>query len=623
MIGIRPHERKVGWWGIAVLTFFNVSGGPWGSEPIVSSAGPLPGWICLMVMAVFWGLPLCWVTAEMSAALPSNGGYVLWVDTAFGGFWGFQESFWSWGSCVVDNALYPVLAYETILALWIGDIAQPLDSEKLENEHSWIFAYGCKLLITLVFSFPVLMGRIEWITKGMTWMIIALSLPFAVMLPYIGLTRPLRLENLLMTRPNLFTDPSIDWVGLINVTFWNFNGFDCASTCAGEVKNPGKNFPRGLLSALVVTVVMTACPLFVAVAVNEPEWQLWQVGWWTSIAHENAGISFAWTIVVSSLIGTFGMHAAVMWEESWQVCGMAEQGLAPRWLAGRNETRGTPENASMLSLVVVMFLVMFDFRSMVIVDNFFSVASGLLEIFAFAHLKQTRPGMERPFSVPLVKAGWSLVLFLIAPISIGTFVLLSSFHEGYVAFVTLIPILLIGFALPRVFRRTHLQQVVESQRKAGLDVQSPIDDNIALGTVYGAMLLPTSAMMGTSSPTNLPNALHFETIPLDRESWLDLEKSGTSQLSGHEVLDMDQDRIFHDPDAVHFNSIFTDPIFFRDDDDEDIALSANDENWSDDPLSVNMPRSMNRYPSAGSSLPDEFLQGADEERSYDDVASLD
>lgn len=72
------ERRKVGACGLALLTFFNVSGGPWGTEPIVSYAGPLPGFIFLFSMALFWGLPMSLVTCEMSSALPNNGGYVLW-----------------------------------------------------------------------------------------------------------------------------------------------------------------------------------------------------------------------------------------------------------------------------------------------------------------------------------------------------------------------------------------------------------------------------------------------------------------------------------------------------------------------------------------------------------------
>ncbi len=44
----------------------------------------------------------------------NNGGYSIWVCEAFGEFWGFQESYWSYASGTVDTALYPVYVYSVI-----------------------------------------------------------------------------------------------------------------------------------------------------------------------------------------------------------------------------------------------------------------------------------------------------------------------------------------------------------------------------------------------------------------------------------------------------------------------------------------------------------------------------
>src|SRR5690606_16775870 len=126
--------------------------------------------------------------------------------------------------------------------------------DALEATHSWWIGYFAKLFLTLLFSLPVLLGKTEWITKGMGIMLVLLTLPFAIMLPYIMFTHPMDWSQLTRSRPQLFSNPAVDWIALIHVTFWNFNGFDCVSTCAGEVRDPGKSFPRGTLSALVAIV---------------------------------------------------------------------------------------------------------------------------------------------------------------------------------------------------------------------------------------------------------------------------------------------------------------------------------------------------------------------------------
>ena len=47
--------------------------------------------------------------AELAAALPEEGGYVVWVRRAFGRFWSFQVGWWSWINSFVDVAVYPAL----------------------------------------------------------------------------------------------------------------------------------------------------------------------------------------------------------------------------------------------------------------------------------------------------------------------------------------------------------------------------------------------------------------------------------------------------------------------------------------------------------------------------------
>ncbi|ETL38819.1 hypothetical protein L916_09688 [Phytophthora nicotianae] len=59
--------------GIVGLCYFSVCGGPIGSEPIISAGGPLIGLILLLVFPVILGLPIAYVTAELSTAYPEDG----------------------------------------------------------------------------------------------------------------------------------------------------------------------------------------------------------------------------------------------------------------------------------------------------------------------------------------------------------------------------------------------------------------------------------------------------------------------------------------------------------------------------------------------------------------------
>ena len=39
----------------------------------------------------------------------------------------------------------------------------------------------------------------------------------------------------------------VNWIDYFNIMFWSLNSWDSVSTLAGEVRDPGKMFPRGLL----------------------------------------------------------------------------------------------------------------------------------------------------------------------------------------------------------------------------------------------------------------------------------------------------------------------------------------------------------------------------------------
>ena len=83
-------ERSLGLLALTALLFFNVGGGPIGTEGLQQAGGPLFSVIGLVVMSLVWSLPVGLMTSELGTAFPKDGGYVLWVDAAFGKFWAFQ-----------------------------------------------------------------------------------------------------------------------------------------------------------------------------------------------------------------------------------------------------------------------------------------------------------------------------------------------------------------------------------------------------------------------------------------------------------------------------------------------------------------------------------------------------
>ena len=98
------HSRTLSVPLLASLYFFSVSGGPIGSESIVSTLGPLVGLVCLAVYPFVYSLPISLTTAELSSAYSKSGGYVHWCYHAFGPRTAFVCGALSYLSGIADSA---------------------------------------------------------------------------------------------------------------------------------------------------------------------------------------------------------------------------------------------------------------------------------------------------------------------------------------------------------------------------------------------------------------------------------------------------------------------------------------------------------------------------------------
>mmetsp|Transcript_50 Transcript_50/g.106 ORF Transcript_50/g.106 Transcript_50/m.106 type:complete len:660 (-) Transcript_50:210-2189(-) len=429
--------RSINWISVAFIAYFNVSGGPWGSEEIISSVGPLPGLIGVFVFALLVGLPTVLVTAELSSMYPDDGGYSIWVAEAFGEFWGFQESYWSWISGLLDNALYPVITYHLIESLWIP------------NGMNFYISWFLKALLTVMFSLPNF-----FMVNAMGY---GLALAFGIVaVPFIVLTAnacflPGDLSILKQMRTGhdngasevegtwrhvegeIESSTSKDWAKLANILYWNVSGFDCISTCSGEIKDPGKAVLRGLLLCLVMVVITYVVPLAAVASVNKPPWQTWREGSFSQIAAQQVGPWLGAVLIFSGVVGNMGQHVAELFEDTWQLHGMAKCGLAPRLFAYKHPRFKTPLTAVVFSVLLMVVLVALPFERLMMIDNFFSVAAALLECLSFLKLRHDKPRVIRPFRIPVQFTG-SLILVLMT-FGMGSIVLLSSILRDEIHFI--------------------------------------------------------------------------------------------------------------------------------------------------------------------------------------------
>lgn len=404
--------KKVSLLPLIFLIFYEVSGGPFGVEDSVQAAGPLLALLGFLFFPIIWSVPEALITAEMGTMFPENGGYVVWVSSALGPYWGFQQGWMKWLSGVIDNALYPVLFLD-YLKSGIPALGGGLPRATAALVLTFVLTYMNYRGLTIVGWVAVLLGIFS-------------ILPFVVM----GLVALPKLDPSRWFVVNL---RDVDWNLYLNTLFWNLNYWDSISTLAGEVDNPKKTLPKALFYALILVVLSYFFPLLAGTGAIPLNRDLWTDGYFSDIAKILGGVWLRWWIQGAAAMSNMGMFIAEMSSDSFQLLGMAERGMLPEFFAKRSHF-GTPHIGILFSAFGVILLSWLSFQEIVAAENFLYCFGMILEFTAFVRLRIKYPAASRPYKVPVGTIG--AILMCIPPtILICVVLALSTFKVMVVSLI--------------------------------------------------------------------------------------------------------------------------------------------------------------------------------------------
>src|SRR5215472_407166 len=103
------QAKKAGLFYFVFVMYSYTTGGPFGIEGVVASSGPGMALIYLLALPFLWCIPMSLVAAELTTAMPVEGGFYRWVRAAFGDFWGFLAGWWNWMAAFLLASAYAVL----------------------------------------------------------------------------------------------------------------------------------------------------------------------------------------------------------------------------------------------------------------------------------------------------------------------------------------------------------------------------------------------------------------------------------------------------------------------------------------------------------------------------------
>lgn len=392
------------------MIYIFVSGGSFGIEEMVSSAGPGLTLILLLLLPVFWALPMALVASELGSAIPENGGFYVWTRRGLGKFWGFQAGWWWSLAILVDTSLYIVLS-ATYLQNQIG----------FSDTVYYLMCWS----IIIVFTVINILG-IKVVAIGSTLFAILIISPILV-LAAIGLAN-WQFNPLTPVSPpgtQLLGSDGALVVGL-SIGMWMYSGYESMSTIAGEIENPQRLIPRALMLALPFVALMYLLPTAASIAAFG-QWELFSVDSgdgkvsFVDIGRALGGTALGHALLASVVLGNLALYLDYMASGARPLQALASDGLLPAALTRVNSRYQTPVLALLLIAMVNAVLVIGPFQSLVIIDVLLTVSAYTLIFLAAVRLRYVEPDLERPFKIP--GGNTALTLLVLPPLSLIGFII--------------------------------------------------------------------------------------------------------------------------------------------------------------------------------------------------------
>ena len=205
------------------------------------------------------------------------------------------------------------------------------------------------------------------------------------------------------------------FAALVPVLLYNYLGFDVPAAAAGEMRDPQRDLPAGILRAGVWTFVLYAVPVLSVLLVLPPERITGLTGFVAAI-REVFTVYGAAGDALGTVAGALFVWALISSGATWLMASARSQAVAcldgagPRRL-GTFSKQGTPARLALVSGVVGSCVSVATFSiAGSSAERYFAVALSLsIAVIALSYvaifaaplrLRRTHPSVERPFRVP-------------------------------------------------------------------------------------------------------------------------------------------------------------------------------------------------------------------------------
>ena len=407
-------ERRVTMLALTWLIFFTTCGGAYGLEPLIGAIGPAWAIVLILVAPLVWSLPTALMAAELTTLMPEEGGYYVWIRETFGPFWAVQQACWMTTCAVVWMAIYPVL-----LVAYLSFLIPALSTSAVLR---WLIAVLVIVLgMALNFQGAREVGRSAEVSAYLVLGVFVLLLVIWLMQgpPPSSIVEVLRRDLSSSHKGALL-------LGL-SIIIFDCSGWENASTYAGEVDQPQRNYPRALGFALLVLVLCYLFPVIAGVTVTTSP-TIWSSdAGWPVISQLIGGRWLGSLVALAGLVSMWGLFNAQLLYISRLPYVLACDGWLPGFLARVSPGSGVPRMAILCFGVITTIFAAFSFGTLAIIQCVLYAGALTLEFLALLVLRIRRPTAHRSFRVP---GGWlGLAYVCVSPFAFAALLLFATLRD--------------------------------------------------------------------------------------------------------------------------------------------------------------------------------------------------
>jgi len=383
--------RKAGLFYLVFVMFSYTTGGPFGLEDMVTTSGPGITLVYLLALPFLWCIPVSLVSAELTTAMPVEGGFYRWTRAAFGDFWGFLAGWWNWSASFLLGGAYAVLFTDYLLYYFpkMTWWEHYLISVAIIGALTWINVRGIEMVGQVATALEVFI-----FVPVMTMIILAFTHwrfdPF----------RPWAVPN--QGRFKIFG------VGLA-LGLWLYSGYEQLSTVAEEVEDPQGAYPRALALVVPLSIAAYFLPTLAGLG-SAGNWEKWHTGFFSDAARLIGGPWLGTGMTLAAMIGNVALLNSTILTTTRIPSAMAEDGYLPDLLTRKHARYGTPWLAIVASAVIYALLAWQSLGRLISVYIWLRSATTVLTVLSGWKLRCTRPDLHRSFVVPGGRAGLAYVV---------------------------------------------------------------------------------------------------------------------------------------------------------------------------------------------------------------------